>query len=313
MTILTISAIVGKILLWILLIFAVILLLVLFAPITYKIGIVKKDDTFTADGNVGWLFHLIHVCFSFDQSRADKKLKADVRVLGISLLNIINKLRQRSKNKKLKKKKQDAVREIRWEAPKKPTVEPGQRRTQTIEITKTKRPGIIQRIAARIQALIGKIKRFFRKLRTVWHDISGWIDYLQSDSFGRAKDCLIKEGAKILRHALPRKISGFMRIGTGDPANTGFLIGILQILYPVFPKDLCLEPEFLESCFEADVQCKGHVQLVVLIYHIVRMILQKDVRRLISRIRGQMKKGKRNKKEKVRKKPWQKTMNFRTT
>ena len=318
MLVLHILGIVGKILLVLLLILIALILLLLLVPFTYKADILKQDKEFRAEGNVGWLLHAVHFGFSFDKDREDEKLKLDLRFLGIPLMPLIRKFgkgRNKNKKEKNKKKGQEAApaREIRWEAPRKPTVEPGQRRVTEVEITQTKKPGVIQRAAARIMAFIGKIRKAFRKLRDIGKNVSVWIDYLQSDSFDRAKDCLIKEGTAIARHVLPRKIRGTIRFGTGDPAKTGMITGAAYIAYPVFPEELILEPDFLESRFDADVSLKGHIQLIVPVFHAVRIVLQKDVRRLISRIRKQINKGKGTKKDRVRKKQCQKTMNLKTT
>ena len=298
MAILSILAVIGKILLVLLLILAIVILLILLVPITYKAKILKQDDTFKADGNVGWLLHAVHFSFSFDIAREDEKLKLDLRFLGIPLMPLIRKITKNGKKKPGKKKKgQDAApeREIRWEAPRKPTVEPGQRRAAEPEVVPSKHPTLIQRISAHIMAFFGKVKKAFRKLLDISKNIAVWIDYLQSDSFDRAKDCLLTNGKAILRHVLPRRISGKIAFGMKDPSTTGMIYGLSYILYPAFPEKLDLEPDFEESRFDADVTVNGHIQLIVLVFRAVRILLQKDVRKLISRIRKQAGKNSKDK------------------
>ena len=313
MLLLHILAAIGKILPWILIITAVLLLLILFVPVTYKADIRKQGEDLTAAGNVGWLLHAVHVAFSLDKNRPEEKVQLSVRIFGVPILPLIRRILGKIRKKKKTKRADGSERIIRWEAPKKPTVEPGQRREMPVEVVRTKRPNLIQRAAAHIQAFVGKIKKTIRRIRYIYDHISEWIDYLQSDSFSRAMECLLKHGSAILRHVKPRRIQGTVRFGTDDPAKTGMLIGCLYILYPVFPEKLRVEPEFLESCLEADIQIKGHLILFVLVYHAVRILLQKDVRKLISRIRGSEKKKTKKKNHKGRGKSWRKTMSFRTT
>ena len=185
---------------------------------------------------------------------------------------------------------------------------------------RAKRPGFLVRLGARISSFIGKIKTIYRRICRLQAVAADWLEYFGSESFRRAKDTLLREGMAILRHILPKKISGSVCFGTDDPAMTGMLLGVIAMLYPVIPEKLMIEPDFMEPGLEADLSIEGRLFLIVLIVHAVRILLSKDVRILISRILNTVRSGKgKNKADaghKGRGKPWKKkkkTMHFRTT
>ena len=91
----------------------------------------------------------------------------------------------------------------------------------------------------------------------------------------------IKLLEKLLRHILPRKISGYMKFGFDDPALTGYATGFAATLYPVYGTNFTIEPDFYEVCFKADCEGSGRIQLMYLLYLVIWLLIDKDVRRLI--------------------------------
>ena len=94
---LTILKVIGIILLIILLIILAILLLVLFVPIRYSAGGRKEGDVLEFSGKVTWLLRAVTVQIGYEPGRAG--LTKDLRIFGISLFKLRDKLRSGKKGR----------------------------------------------------------------------------------------------------------------------------------------------------------------------------------------------------------------------
>ena len=93
--ILTILKVIGIILLIILLIILAVLLLVLFVPFRYSAGGRKEGDVLEFSGKVTWLLRAVTVQIGYEPGGAG--LTKDLRIFGISLFKLRDKLRSRKK------------------------------------------------------------------------------------------------------------------------------------------------------------------------------------------------------------------------
>ncbi|MBQ9063620.1 MAG: DUF2953 domain-containing protein [Eubacterium sp.] len=128
-----------------------------------------------------------------------------------------------------------------------------------------------ERASGKIRAILEKVRWGFRLIRT--------------EMFREAFTAVKTGGIRVLKHVLPRRISGFIRFGLSDPARTGQICGILAMLYPKMPEKLEVIPDFREACFEADTVFKGRVFLIYFIIQGLKIILNKNVRLLIKVVR----------------------------
>ncbi len=294
---------IGKMLLLLLKILPILAALALFFPVFYKADIQKKEENLSVRVSVSWLFRVVYALITLEKNGEKTNSGIDIRIIGIRILELLKK-RKKKKNKKNSSGKPE--RTVRTEASKKPTVPPGNK-TKTeentellpAEVVHAKHPSLVIRLSARVAALIGKIKRVFRKIAHGTGILLDWLKYLSSESFSRAMKVILHEGGALLRHVLPRKIAGDIRFGTDDPAKTGMILGVIGFLYPVIPEKLYIEPDFTESVLEMDMTCKGHLMLIVLLVRIIRILICKDVRILIGRIRQELKAGSKKKDSKT--------------
>jgi hypothetical protein len=116
----------------------------------------------------------------------------------------------------------------------------------------------VSRLCRVLQELPGKISRMLEQpgrfmdlleryeARALFGDLSGY-------------------GKKLLRHYKPRRIRGYLRFGTGDPAQSAQLTGLLYLLLPARADRFTIETEFYEPAFETDLICEGHLRM----YHLL--------------------------------------------
>ncbi len=86
---------------------------------------------------------------------------------------------------------------------------------------------------------------------------------------------------KIIVHVFPRKLSGYIRFGFDDPALTGYATGFAATLYPLYGKNFTVTSDFVETCFDADCCGRGRIRPLFFVYILIRLLLNKNVRKLI--------------------------------
>lgn len=86
---------------------------------------------------------------------------------------------------------------------------------------------------------------------------------------------------KIVKHILPKKLSARVEFGTEDPAATGQLLGLLAVFYGYYGNSVQLEPNFQEEILQGEVFCKGRIRLFTLLIICIKLIVDKNFRRLI--------------------------------
>lgn len=91
---------------------------------------------------------------------------------------------------------------------------------------------------------------------------------------------------KVLKWILPRKVYINMELGLEDPALTGYIAGITSIVYARTKRHVHVVPNFHEQVIKGSFKVKGRLFLFQLLYYIIRVILDKRVRRLIKLARG---------------------------
>lgn len=136
----------------------------------------------------------------------------------------------------------------------------------------------LERLAQKIAAVPDKISSLQAK-------ISGYLAMIEQYEAKEVLGDVIREVLALLKHYLPRKISGYLHFGTGDPAMTGKLTGLLYMLLPVKAAELRIEPEFTEAVFETEIKLSGRIRpchVLIMTWHLFR---NKKLMRLIKKIR----------------------------
>jgi len=120
----------------------------------------------------------------------------------------------------------------------------------------------------------------------------------------RNKDLLLSEETKallertlyrvkrIVKHILPKKISGEAHFSAGLPDNTGYIMGSFGMFYPSMIGKVKLYPDFdSDAFFEGKGLVKGRFFLIAVIILALRIFLDKQMRKLISALKGRTKDG----------------------
>ena len=124
-------------------------------------------------------------------------------------------------------------------------------------------------------------------LQKIKNKIDYWKNLLTSEPMKEAIATLWKKAKGLLRHILPRKLTGRVHFGFEDPSMTGKIVAYLSMLYPFTKDNLVIEPEFEteELILEGNLAFRGRIRLGYLVYVVLSVVLNKNIRRQYKRLR----------------------------
>ncbi|MDE6963832.1 MAG: DUF2953 domain-containing protein, partial [Lachnospiraceae bacterium] len=108
-----------------------------------------------------------------------------------------------------------------------------------------------------------------------------YINIIKSDTFVRAFGVCSKQALSLLKSIGPRKVTGSLVIGTGDPAGTGQVMAAYGILYPLIGDHIAVTPDFERQIVEGDLLIKGKITVFRAVKTAWIIYFNRDLRRLI--------------------------------
>lgn len=124
-----------------------------------------------------------------------------------------------------------------------------------------------------------KLKKKESKIKKIIKDI---IAFLKNDEYDGVIKFVFIELYHILKALLPSRVRLNMKIGTGDPATTGYILGMISILYAVSGNSMKVVPDFDEKSFEGYIYLKGRIFIFIIVYYVVKILLDKRVKKIIA-------------------------------
>lgn len=283
-----ILSVLGILLLILLGIAIVVILLILFFPVCYKMSGRKSAEELCLRARVKWLFGLLRV--SYDYPDPGRIL---VKLLFFTLYDSeTSGSRNRTKNHPSRPASGDAA-EMHPEIPQPDVSEdaPASGQLSEAEETQETQPGkdvsdkapdrlygFFERIRYTVRKICDKIKNILQNI-TFYKEL--WKD---PDTQGLLKHAGKRLG-HIFRRLRPKKLTVTAVAGTGSPDTTGYLYGIYGMLLPKIGKGICITPDFEQAILEGDFKASGHFTVACVLFHSLRLVLDRRLRQLINRIR----------------------------
>lgn len=137
---------------------------------------------------------------------------------------------------------------------------------------------VLEKIQNWFRQVAGKVKGFWEKLWRFKENLSSFIEWWRQEATQLAFTHCKEELWRFLKHIIPRSYNVDLRFGTGDPASTGQILGVLGILYPVTKGRLQVTPEFQEKVLQGVFVCKGRIHVFKLLAIAWRVYRDKNVR-----------------------------------
>lgn len=284
----TILAVIGLILL--------VLALVLFVPVFYRVRIIHNPRQTKVTAKVSFLWPAVTAVIQYL-----KKISYKVRIFGLTILDSEKpKKPKKPKRQKVKKKKEekvttpaneDSLSQEKQEEAEPVAVQPQQlceeeKQEIPIQPEKEKKPGLFAKIKAKIQKIRETISKIFSKIKKLVHQKDEVKRILGKPETKTAMMFAWDKLKRLLKHILPRKIKGYVAYGADNPATTGQVIGILSVIYARTGQVLEIRPNFAEKQLETDVIIKGRIQLFTLLLIAIKVALNKELRQVIKEFKG---------------------------
>lgn len=133
----------------------------------------------------------------------------------------------------------------------------------------------------RVETLKKKVSDFTKNIEDKQDLIEYYIDALTDEKNKATLAMCYNRISRVLKHIIPRKLSGYARFGFEDPALTGQILSIYSVLYPFIHDKIQVVPEFNEEILEGKLYVKGRIRVAVVLWAAVKLYFSKDVRRLI--------------------------------
>ena len=287
--VLWILKIIGIILLCLLGLLFVLLTVVLFVPVRYRIqGEVKENET-QIHIRASWLCHVI----SFLGDYVDGTFDYILKIFGV------RKEFGGSDEETSSEVEEQDDETVETEISTKAEEIPQETAEGVEEAGEAGKPGkSTERISgkkSKKRSFGSKISSKLKKIRETVKKIWDFIVHLPQ-KFDKIKEVVTDAGNKnalsltwrelryLLRHFKFRKIHTDLEFSAGDPALTGQILGGIAVIPAFYRYDMHIYPDFASDTFyvRGTFDIKGRIRLIHLLCSVIRLLKEKDVRRVLS-------------------------------
>lgn len=145
-----------------------------------------------------------------------------------------------------------------------------------------------RRICDKLRAGVRKIREKLYAVRMKLLGLKEKKEQVQAffqDDANRATIKLAKRQViRLIRHVLPRKMSGRVRFGFDDPYTTGQILTYVSPFYGWYAGKVELIPVFEEAVLEGALKVRGRIRIGTVLAIAVRMLYDKNFRRILKKL-----------------------------
>ena len=294
---------IGKIILILLAVILVLLCCILFVPIRYG-GSVKKDEqTLTAGAHGSWLLHLLRFSYAYPEPGVFR-----LKLLWFTLFSTGEEETQEKDKAETPAKKETPAKEettAKEETPAKEETtakeetsakeeavaieetparqEPGEKgqpddEEKTAEKQEKKPFRQLHHAAYTFRQFCAKMKKRLRFLEQCR-------DYLEQDQMQQMITFCKKQLSYLLRKLKPDQLSGSIHFGMEDPSDTGQVMAVYGVLYPLLGGCMSVDPDFERELIEADVVLKGKIRLYAPAFVALKALCSPNCHRVVRELK----------------------------
>lgn len=144
---------------------------------------------------------------------------------------------------------------------------------------------LFEKLQSAFEQLVKKIFDTIQRIREKKEQLSQKIDQIMSilkdQENQKTFKLVMRQIGRLFKHILPQRIRGRLKFGFDDPYTTGQILTYISPFYGVYAKTLILEPVFDEKEMEGELHIKGRIRLGSLLWIVIRILLDKNFRRLL--------------------------------
>lgn len=137
----------------------------------------------------------------------------------------------------------------------------------------------IERIKCTFRTFCAKIKVLQKKKEVLEEFIE---NKTHKDAFQKAK----KEAFRLLKSVKPRIFKARIVFGFDDPYLTGKTLAGLSMIYPFIGGCTSITPDFEQEILKGELYIKGNLRVIYFVIPMVRLLLDKNIRRTYKHIKN---------------------------
>ena len=262
--ILQILAIIGIILLVLVALAVLLIGLVFFVPIRYRVeaDVDTQDKHYLIKGKASWLLNILTVTGGYPEPSG-----LTVRLFGYPIKKIDFNATQDEQDEDSSEKTQSEGSQS----------EENQKQINDSEeslILDSNEPSTIEEIPINenakqksktlsewYQKIVCTIKKLCDKIKEIWNTIQYYKNVLDEKQTRLFIDRSKKRLGKLLKAFSPKRIKGSLKVGTGSPDTTGYLVAIYGMMVPYLDKEFSLDPDFESAVCCGKITAKGRIYL----------------------------------------------------
>ncbi|MDD6438945.1 MAG: hypothetical protein PUF93_01040 [Lachnospiraceae bacterium] len=112
---------------------------------------------------------------------------------------------------------------------------------------------------------------------------------------------IMRNLGRLLRSFRIRRLEGYLLVGTGKPDQTGELVGLLYMIQPVAAGTYELRADFYQAALKIRTDASGHIRMNHVLMFLIRLLRDKEFRKLLAHVRRKGKEGPKGRPGKKRK------------
>ena len=287
-----ILTILGILLLCLLGLAVLVLLLLLFYPVTYRITAKKDAKQISVRAGASWLLGFLRVscCYPepgkvlvkllpftvFDSSSAGQPATPEGGTSSAGRSSAADSRAETGDTEEKKQEKGQADVSVD-QSHRKPNDDPESEKADA---------GAPSQENKKFKKIKYTICSIYDKIKNIWENISYYIELLQEEETRQLFSHATFRLGRILKNIRPKKIRGRILFGTGSPDTTGYAYGIYGMISPVLGYKLLVTPDFSRAVLEGDVYIAGHITVFTILWNSLRVLLDKKLRRFIRKIKS---------------------------
>lgn len=315
---LLILKIMGIILAVILGILVLLVCIVLFDPVRYHI-LAKSDGSvkdIKAQGQITWLFGLVELRFLYKNQKSGYRMRIAWKHFGETKPakggDNHEKQNHSKTNEEVCQKPEETAKPSNNEETADPhperaktegmekadkisakmdkeTTSSPEKRTETHTKDHAKKSA---KLWQKVQALFHKIKctfqKFCDKINLLSEKKEKIMEFLEKEEHKKAFRHVKKESIRLLKRICPDHGLVHLHFGLEDPYHTGQILAAASVIYPFFPGNLELEPDFEQKILKGHVDIRGRIFFLHPLLYAGNIIRSKAVRTTYKDIRNIM-------------------------
>lgn len=266
----------------------VVALLLLFLPVSYKLEGRKDENVQYIKLRGGWLFHIIHFSFTYDED-----IDYGIRIFGFKIIG--KKEEQQDETEEKNYSANESINDYNSTEPRndeiQKIIEQDEERAsddkQTFPREKVERlKKLLFQCKALFVRIVNKIKDILKNIQDTYHSFQEVMLFLKSEETKTAYNYVKEKIIKLIRHMKPRRIRGQVAFGYDSPDKTGQTLGMIGMVCSAAKinlKHFNIIPDFENKRFEGKFLAKGYFLVGVAGLYLLQMYMKKEVREILDR------------------------------